>query len=68
MRELGPLLLDGYGLHRQDGTLALCIGVDDVLPGKYRYRMFEDGEFSTLTEENLGKELSLGSRIIVIQL
>ncbi len=77
MRNKGPLMLDGYGLQRNNGTLALCIGVEECYEGEslcrndlqyYRYRMFEDGHFSTLTDTDVNKELSHGSRIIVIQL
>jgi len=68
MRNLGPLLLDGYGLQREDGSLALCIGVDSVPEGNHKYRMFEDGEFSILTGDALDDELSAGSRIIIVQI
>ena len=72
---MGPLLLEGYGLQRKDGHLAICMHAHSgsavskslgIL--KWNYEMFEDGLMRCMTDDDVYQELDAGGRIIIVQI
>ena len=71
---MGPLLLEGYGLQKKDGHLAICMHAYSVssIPEslgivEWNYEMFEDGVMRCMTDDDVHHELGAGGRIIIVQ-
>tara|TARA_Y100000310_G_scaffold103565_1_gene101943 strand:- start:24 stop:272 length:249 start_codon:yes stop_codon:yes gene_type:complete len=71
----GPLLLEGYGLQKNDGRLSICMhthtgsAISEPLGIlKWSYEMFEDGIIQHATDDDIYRELDAGGRIIIVQI